>query len=206
MSQQQGIVKGDDLQRVGSLGFIIGGVLLIIFNGLDILSVDTDRRISVLFVAIGVWGLTLGFVAIYRSITAAGAGWARMGFYLVIVGTAIYSVEASMFAATVRLVAEGHADMVAAIEVVGHQAQAMWVLATWLGIFIVGIGMVRSTVYPKWQGWSGLILGVLTYALAGVPLHFLGEESIGGLLFGVLAGLSTIWALIIGIWIARKAW
>jgi hypothetical protein len=206
MSQQQGIVKGDDLQRLGSLGFIIGGLLLIIFNALSALEVDYDRRVSTFFVAVGVWGLMLGLAAIYRSITAAGVGWARMGLYLVIVGTAIWSVNSSVFAGAARAAAEGLTDEAAAIELVGHQVQPMAVVATFLGIFFVGIGMVRSTVYPKWYGWSGLILGGLTFALAGIPYFFLGEESIGELLFGMLAGLSTIWALIMGIWIARRAW
>ncbi len=32
--QQQGIVKGDVLQRLGSLSFIIGSALLIVFSAL----------------------------------------------------------------------------------------------------------------------------------------------------------------------------
>ena len=42
MSQQQGKAKGDALQRLGNLGFIIGGVSLIIFNALGFWDVTPD--------------------------------------------------------------------------------------------------------------------------------------------------------------------
>lgn len=209
MSQQQGIVKGDTVQKFGSLAFIIGSVLLIVFNALSIADVGPDnvrRLLAGFFVSVGIWGVMLGVAAIHRSITAAGAGWARLGFYFIIVGTAVWTVLMGLAAGIARAAAEGLTDGVAALEVVRYQIQAMAVLSVWLGFFFVGIGMVRSTVYPKWQGWTGLILGILTFALAGVPRFFLGEGSVGDVLFGPLAGLTTIWGVIIGIWIARRAW
>lgn len=209
MTQQLGIVKGDDLQRLGSLGFIIGSVLLIFFNALALLDVDIGsipRVVSAFFVSAGLLGLMLGMAAIYRSITAAGAGWARLGFYILIVGTTIWLTHMSMRAGTARAAAEGLTDGVAAMDVMRRQVHAMSVLTEWLAIFFVGIGMVRSAVYPRWLGWTGLILGILTIALGGVPLFFLGPGSAVEILFGVLAGLTAIWALIVGIWIARRTW
>lgn len=205
MSRQQSIVKGDDLQRLGSLGFIIGSVLLIFFNAFVFLDVNLGS-ISHVFISAGLLVLMLGVAAIYRSISASGAGWARLGFYVFIVGTTIWLIHMSMEEATDRAVAEGLTDGIAAIEIMSHQIHAMAVLAEWLAVFFVGVSMVRSTVYPKWLGWTGLVLGILTIALGGVPLFFLGEGSVGEILSGVLPGLTTIWILIIGIWIARRVW
>jgi len=209
MSQQQGIVKGDTIQRLGSLGFIIGGVLLFVIATLDILrdgGGSTQRVVAGFFVPVGIWGVMLGTAAIHRSIIAAGAGWARLGFYLIIIGTAVWTVHMSLRAGLARAAAEGITDGVVAIDVMIHQVVAMAYLTEWLGIFFLGIGMVRSTVYPKGLGWTGLLLGILTFAIGGVPMFFLGEGSFGEILGPVLAGLTTIWALVIGVWVARRAW
>lgn len=209
MSRQQAIVKGDTVPRLGSLGFIIGGVLLFAIAALDIArdGGGTMQRVVAGFVVpVGIWGVMLGVAAIHRSITAAGAGWARLGFYLIIIGAALWTVHMSLRAGLARAAAQGITDGVAAIDVMIHQVVAMAYLTLWLGIFFVGIGMVRSTVYPKWQGWTGLLLGILTLALGGVPMFFLGEGSFGEVLGPVLAGLTTVWVLVIGVWIARRAW
>lgn len=208
MSQQQGIVKGDALQRIGSFGFIIGSVLLIVIATLDILRDGgglTQRVVVGFFGPVGIWGMMLGMAAIYRSITDAGAGWVRTGFYLVIVATALWTVHMSLRAGNARATAAGLTDGVA-IGVMIQHVVAMAYLAEWLGIFFVGIGMVRSTVYPKELGWTALLLGILTFAIGGVPLFFLEKGSFAEILAPTLAGLTTIWALIVGIWVARRAW
>ena len=209
MSQQQGVVKGDTVQKLGSLAFIIGGVLLFVIATLDILrdgGGSTQRVVVGFFGPVGIWGVMLGVAAIHRSITDAGAGWVRMGFYLVIVGTALWTVHMSLRAGIARAAAEGITDGVAAIDVMIHQVVAMAYLTEWLGIFFLGIGMVRSVVYPKGLGWTALLLGILTFAIGGVPLFFLEKGSFADILSPVLAGLTTIWALVVGIWIARRAW
>ncbi|MBI4267508.1 MAG: hypothetical protein HY662_01840, partial [Chloroflexi bacterium] len=104
------------------------------------------------------------------------------------------------------------ADKAAALSVatalfhVGGVTFTMFILVDWLAIFFLGIGMARSAVYPKWLGWAGLILGILMVAIVGIPQFFAGQTSMTQTLFAVLAGLSTVWALIVGIWVARKAW
>jgi len=209
MSQQQGIVKGDTVQRFGSLGFILGGVLLFVIAALDIVrhGGGTTQRVAAGFIVpVGIWGVMLGTAAIHRSITAAGAGWARLGFYLIIIGTAVWTVHMSLRAGLARAAAEGITDGVVAIDVMIHQLVAMAYLSLWLGIFFLGIGMVRSTVYPKGLAWTGLLLGILTFAIGGVPLFFLGEGSFAEILGPVLAGLTTIWTLVTGVWVARRAW
>ena len=208
MSQQQDIFKGDTVQRLGSLGFIVGAVLLIIIATADILrdgGGSSQRVVVGFFGPVGLWGVMLGVAAIYRSITDDGAGWAQTGFYLVIVGTVLWTVHMSLRAGNARAAADGLTDGVA-IGVMIQQVVAMAYLAEWLGIFFLGIGMVRSVVYPKGLGWTALLLGILTFAIGGVPLFFLEKGSFAEVLAPVLAGLTTIWVFVVGIWIARRAW
>ncbi|MBI4268034.1 MAG: hypothetical protein HY662_04535, partial [Chloroflexi bacterium] len=181
MSQQQGIIKGDTLQRLGSLGFIIGAVILIVANVLLQRPGDPGNTQEVLttwgnkaglvalvgfLIAVGNWAIMIGTAGIYRSITASGAAWARLGFYGVIVGTAIGTISNGLFMPTASIAADWlaatGADKAAALSVatalfhVGGVTFTMYILVEWLAIFFLGIGMARSAVYPKWLGWAGL--------------------------------------------------
>lgn len=231
MSQQAGIVKGDALQRLGSLGFIIGAVLLIVFNALFpraadpssmqdmVTTLGSKEGLVVLcsfFKAVGLWGIMIGFAGVYRSITASGAAWARLGFYGIIVGTTLGTINFGLLMASANTGAEWLAaaaadkaaaySTAAAVHTVNMTALTMWILVAWLAFVFLGIGMARSAVYPKWQGWALLILGILTVAIVGIPVFFAGFTATTETLFMILAALSTILALIVGIWVARKAW
>src|SRR3989304_5360976 len=107
MAQQQGVVKGDALQRIASAGFVIGAVLLIVFNFLLPRAADPSNtqdvltkwggqkgltQLCALLLAVGIWGVMMGTAGVYRSITANGAAWARLGFYGITVVTAIWRV------------------------------------------------------------------------------------------------------------------
>jgi hypothetical protein len=80
----------------------------------------------------------------------------------------------------------------------------MAVLINWLAFAFIGIGMVRSAVYPRWLGWVELILGIAMLPVA-VIMTFTGREALLNL-FIPLSFLTILWFLVIGIWVARKAW
>jgi hypothetical protein len=231
MAQQQGVVKGDALQRIASAGFIIGAVLLIVFNFLLPRAADPSNtqdlltkwggqkgltQLCALLMAVGIWGVMMGTAGVYRSITANGAAWARLGFYGITVGTAIWSVTFGLVAATAALAADWLAasaaskaaayGVAASLGNVNTSTFTMSILVFWLAIVFLGIGMARSGVYPKWLGWVGALLGAVTVVAVGIPQFFAGETSNLQTLFAVLAILTTIWVLIVGIWVARKAW
>ncbi|MEE8472527.1 MAG: hypothetical protein V3S82_05105, partial [Dehalococcoidia bacterium] len=63
-----------------------------------------------------------------------------------------------------------------------------------------------STVYPKWLGWTAIVLGAAIVAAVGVPQALTGITRTLQLLFAALSILTALWALVLGIWIARKAW
>lgn len=232
MAQQQAIVKGDTLQKLGSTGFIIGAILLIIFNILLPRISDPSNtqelltkwggqevlvQMSALLLVVGIWGLMIGIVGVYRSIsTGGGAGWVRLGFYGVVVGTTIWTITFALVMATADTAATWIAapaagktaayGVAAAVYAVNETMHTMSVIVYWLALVFLGIGMVLSSVYPRWMGWVVLVLGIVTMATGGVIRVFTGPISTLQMIFATLSILTTIWALVLGIWVARKAW
>jgi len=112
MVQQQGIVKGDVLQRIASIGLILGAILMVIpsllhprisdpSNTQEVLQQLGSKELLVqiycVLVAVGFWAVMVGVAGVYRSITTgAGAAWARLGFYGILVGTAVFTVAAAL--------------------------------------------------------------------------------------------------------------
>lgn len=232
MAQQQGIVKGDVLQRIGSVGFIVGAILLVIFNALfprvgdpgnvqEVLKKWGEQevltQICALLLAVGIWAMMIGIVGIYRSVSTGGAAaWARLGFYGVVVGTTIWIIDFALTMATagaaanwVTAPAAGQAtaySVAAALYATTGAVEIMSIIVFWLALAFVGISMVISAVYPRWMGWVGIVLGIATVAAVGIVGAFAGPSNTLEIIFMVLSLLTTLWALVIGIWVARKAW
>jgi len=229
------IEKGDALQRLGSLCLSVGAIVLVISNillprpddpgnvGKYIATVAFTRgglwEASHFFLAVGLWALMIGLAGVYRSISAgAGATWARLGFYGVIVGTTLWTVFLALDGlglprvvdmwqkapgadrSTLFLVAE-------ALGMLDLGLVSMTIIVYWLALSFVGIGMALSSLYPKWMGWALIILGAVTMVAVGLPQAFAGASAlVTNYLFGALALLSTIWAFVLGLWIYRRAW
>ena len=233
--QQQGITKGDVLQRLAGLSFIIGAVLLIVFNILYPRPDDpsnaaqsvqriADTRGGLweavnLFVAVGFWGLMIGFAGVYRAISTGGAAaWARLGYYGVIVGTTLWTIIFGLEGFGLSLVvkewqnASGPAKDTLGL-IAASQANillglfSMTIIVFWLALVFIGIGMVSSKVFPIWAGWVAIVLGALTVVVVGIPQAFAGpSQTVTTILFAIFSLLSTIYVLILGVWLLRKAW
>lgn len=232
MVQQQGIVKGDVLQRIGSAGFIIGAILLVIFNLLFPRAADPANtqevlrkigeqevlaRVCALLLAVGIWAVMLGTAGVYRSIsTGGGSAWARLGFYGIVVGTAMWTITFAWIIGGTRVAAEWVTapaanqataySVAAAVHTVGGAVESMAIIVFWSAIAFLGIGMVLSAVYPRWTGWAGIVLGIATLAVSGIVAVFAEPSSALEFIFMVLSLLTVLWALALGIWVARKAW
>ncbi len=228
---EQGITKGDMLQRLGGLGFIAGGILTLVLSALHPMNriddpANTQQALTALAeneglsnivflgIAVGLWALMIGTAALYRSISTGGAAaWVRLGFYGVILGTGIATVSIAVGWATVdAAVASGGTQpgtpantIAAALHAVGSSTHTMFVIVEWLALAFLGIGMVLSAVYPKWMGWALLILGALMVVVSGIPQAVGDPSQALRLTFPVLAGLTSIWAIVVGVWVTRKA-
>ena len=179
---------------------------------------DTVAQIASVGIAVGIWLILAGIAGVYRSIsTGAAAPWARLGFYAFIVAAATWTAS---FAITLGQAgaAGDWLDKVAA----GDQAAAvsfsvgatlytaatsffaMAVFANWMAIILLGVALSLNTLYPKWLGWVAIILGVVTIPAVGIPRAFDGLTQTVDTTFMILAGLTTLWTLVLGIWITRR--
>jgi hypothetical protein len=219
------------LQRIWGASFIVGAILLLVSNVLflriddpsDIPEVlakladnETFSLITFLGLTIGLWAVMIGVVGVYRSISSGGAAtWARLGFYGIIAGTTFATVGNAVGMTQVGAAADWIAagsrtdtatySIAASLNAVSTFTFYMFVIAFWLALVFLGIGMVSSGVYPKWLGWPPVVLGGITVVVAGFPLALSDPSQTLDITFGVLAGLTTLWALVLGVWISRKA-
>ena len=227
MSQEK--YQGDVLPKIAGLAFIVGGVLTLVFNALfpraDDPSVvtqvlqkladnETLSQLSFLGIAIGIWALMMGTVGVYRNIsTGGGAAWARMGFYGVIVGTTLFTISSAIGLAAVTAAVDWGAagsgvnnslySIAAALQAASFSIFDMTVIVFWLALSFMAIGMVLSSAYPKWLGWILLVLSVVIVGI-GFPQFFIERSEVADYIFAVPAGLTSVWALIIGIWMTRR--
>ena len=82
----------------------------------------------------------------------------------------------------------------------------MSVIVLWLALAFVWVGMTLSAIYPRWMGWVGIVLGIVTVVAVGIVQVFAGPGGALQMIFVALSLLTTLWALAIGVWVARKAW
>jgi len=236
MTQQPGIVKGDAQQRLGSAGFIIGAILMMIGGSLmphaSTLTGNLQEMLrplgeqlfktqfSVLLLIVSNWASMIGVVGVFRSITAigraaSGAAWARLGFYFMLVGTVIYTVALTQDASTASAVTnwlaapavdkEAAYSVVAAVNAVGRGLYPVAIIAYWVPFAFLGIAMLVSAIYPRSLGWTGVVLGSAVIVL-GIVQSFTARTTTLTLIFMVLSFLTGLWGLVVGIWVARKAW
>jgi hypothetical protein len=231
MTQQQDIVQGDALQKIGGAGFIVGAILMALggllmpyaakstSNVREMLTPlgenEFSAQMSSLLMMIGIWAMMVGATGLCRTITVGGAAWARQGSNFILVGTATWTASLASDVATASAVAKWLAapieakeatwSVVAALNAVGRGLYPSTIIVYWLAYAYLGIAMILSAVYPRWLGWAGLILSMPGVAL-GVIQIFTERSTTLTLGFAVLSLLTTLWAFVVGIWVARKAW
>jgi hypothetical protein len=151
----------------------------------------------------------IGAVGVYRSIsTGSASGWVRQGFYGIVIGTTMFTISTSIGLAG----ADASADWIAAdysiavtLSAVGTYILYMFIIVYWLARVSLGNGMVLGGVHhqmvelahPHSVGSYSGCRGRATENLndLGRVLH---------LIFAALAGLTTPWFLVLGVWITRK--
>ena len=79
------------------------------------------------------------------------------------------------------------------------------IVGYWLALLTLGIGVVLSDIYPRWLGWGILVLSAVIVAV-GVARLFAESTQVLEMMFAIPAGLTSVWALVIGVWVSRKAW
>jgi hypothetical protein len=229
--EQQHIGKGDTLQRLGSAGLIVGAILFVTGGLLlphaanptsdvqEMLKPLGEHlflaQLSALLMTIAIWALMIGVTGVYLSITVGGTAWARLGFNFALVGTALWTVNLALDSSTASAVAKWLAasaadkeaawSLVLAINAVGRGVYPTPIIVYWLAYSFLDIGVIFSALYPRWLGWVGLIPSIALVAV-GILQTFTERSTTLTFTFMVLALLTALWALAVGIWVARKAW
>lgn len=211
--------KGDVLQRIGGIGLILGSILTIVANVIfprpedpsqvasyvKMLTEHPDRvRLASLGLLLGLWALVPGFAAVYRSITSgAGSAWARLGYYGVIAATAVFSVAIGIDVAAAKAAGAGAPAVATPIAAVGDAVFGVSVLAYWMSLVILGIGVAWSTVYPKWIGWIMIVASVVA-AVAGSTRLLMDASTTSEMVFGAGALVTSVMALVLGVIVTRR--
>ena len=236
MTQPQGIVKGDVLQKIGSAGFIIGAILMMI-GGLLMPQASTptsnlqemlkplgeqlfNAQFSVLLLIVSLWATMIGAAGVYRSITASGgatsgAAWARLGFYFMLMGTVIYTVALTLDASTAGAVA----NWLAAPAVDKEAAYGMVAAVNAVGRGLYPVAIIAYWVPFAFLGIAMLVSAVYPRSLGwigvvlgsavialGTVQSFTARTTTLTLIFMALSLLTGLWGLVVGVWVVRKAW
>lgn len=218
----------DTFFKLSSAGFILGAILIVVGSlwlptsdfG-DVLKSQqqfgeqaTRLQICALLITFGYWFIMMGTAGLHNLITTSGSVWVRLGFYFHIVGVVLWtigmSLDVSYPAAIVNWMASPEATKAVAYSVVtvlspagfGRGLFPMNVMINWLAFFFLSIGMAQSTIYPRWLGWIGLMLGIAGILL-GIGMTFTGRERIL-ILFIMLWGMTIVWWLLTGLWTAHQ--
>ncbi len=231
MQAAQGIAKGDVLQRVAGIGFVVGGIATVGANALFPRAADPGiiaerlttageneslQRIALLVLILGFWGLLVGAVGVYRSLpTGTAAAWARLGFYgflgATTVATASLATGLAATSAAVDWVSAGSTTgsteyaIAAGLDAITNSMFDVMIVGYWLALVVLGFAIARSDTYPRWLGWGIVALSAVVVAV-GVSRLFTDPTQVREIVFSVPAGLTSVWAIVLGIWVARKAW
>lgn len=231
MTHLSGIVKGDVRQKLGSVGFVIGAILIagggLLMPHANIPTSDLQEmlrplgeqafltQLSSLLMAIGYWAAFIGVMGVNRSITSNGASWARPGLYFTMIGTALWTVSLSLDVAVASAIAnwlgapaiskDAAWMVVASLSALGRGMVPMTWIFYWLALAFLNTAMILSEVFPRLLGWAGLIVSLSVIPL-GVIQIFTPRSITLTLIFAVLMLLTALWNLALGSWVARKAW
>jgi hypothetical protein len=83
---------------------------------------------------------------------------------------------------------------------------SVWVIEFFgVTIILYGLAVLTSSVYPKWLGWVAVLAGIGS-ALIGLNQAYKGPSTlVTNVLFPIFSIIITIWVLVMGILLWRKA-
>ncbi|MFG1709847.1 hypothetical protein ACFLIM_42440 [Nonomuraea sp. M3C6] len=159
---------------------------------------------------VGVVIAAAGFVALAGTLQQPAAVLlGRLGTASALVGSAVFATDFATDGRAGQTLAEawqgasptGQADLVDAARTVFTALQGPSVIAISLlwGLPLVLFGRALALAgYPTWLGWSGMVVGAVTFAAA--LAQFLRPSLFPGvLLYGLLVSLALLWGAALGI-------
>ncbi len=157
-----------------------------------------------------------GLAALYRSFTEEwGAALARLGFASALVSAAMTVVFlGGTDGIAMKVVADAWASSQDpalfqagfVLEQINFGLFSMFIFIFFGVTFILyGLAVALTDVYHKWLGWAALVLGIAA-ALIGLVQAYNGPSTlVTNVLFPIVSILLTVWVLVIGVLMWRKA-
>jgi Domain of unknown function (DUF4386) len=222
------------LLRVGAVSAVLGAVLAIIGNVLHprtpASGLGDPEAFLRLVAGSPIWvtahvGLILGslfflggLVALAHSLSAEGdSGLARLGLAGALVGSAMNFIVLALDGIAMKDAAESWINASGAEKDAALRAGAIlyyldfalfdvWVMIFFGMTFILyGLAVSASNAYPRWLGWIAVVGGVGA-ALVGLVQAYIGTSQATFLiLFPAFAALLSIWLLVMGVLLWRRA-
>jgi hypothetical protein len=171
-------------------------------------------HIGILFAVLLVVG---GQLALARSFTAErAAAFGRLGAGSALLSAAIWTVVVAVDGIAQKRLADAWAAAAAAdragalgavLAVVGLSEAlfAVAIIVTFgLTSLLFGLAIASEEAYPRWLGWTGVVLGVAA-TLIGVVLAYQGPSAlVSVVLFTSVSLAVTIWLLALGVLLWRR--
>lgn len=141
--------------------------------------------------------------------------WARLGFYGIIAGTTLFTLDFGLegmgrAVALSAMEAAAEADQasiygfVIGLTLISHPVFGLMVTLYWGSLALFGVAIIEGKVYPKWTGWALLALATANAVGAGIPYSFWGASMTVDMVFAAVATLSALVVLVLGIGMLRR--
>lgn len=217
--------------RIGAVAMIVGTVFALVFNVVhgrasDATSTEAQLRLAAdkgpwiaihLGLFAGVLLITGGLLALSRSLDwEAGSAWARFAAAGALIGGALFTALMATDGIVLKRIADawaaGGADRTALFQL-GHLLResnaallTLWTLEFLGGtVLLYGLALGRSSLYPRWTGPVGVLLGV-GGLLDGLVMSWrgftFGAFNVG---FTVVSIVATVWLFAMGVLLWRRA-
>jgi hypothetical protein len=220
------------LFRIGSVLAIVGSVLAVVVNLLHPRSATVENPVLFLRMIAGstIWVgdhvgiifavllVTGGLVAISRSIAEEpGSAWAGLGSAGALVSASILFVLMASDGIAIKVLADawmsaaGEERLPAfrvahALALVNFAIFTVWTVVFFgVTIFAYGLAVLTSDTYPKWLGWVAVVASIAS-AMIGLNQAYRGASVfVTNVLFPIFSLIITVWVLVMGILLWRKA-
>jgi hypothetical protein len=217
------------LFRLGAIAAVVGSLVSGVGNlfhpatplnpeGVAQVVIDSGRWVPVhIIIILGIIVMLGGLLGIYHSIKGGVAGaLARFGLFAAVAGSTLGVILITLDGVALKQLAEEWARTPQRSDTVLQLVLAMrtidFALVSFLNVLYAGITFILyglavsfSDVYPRWLGWVAVAAGVAS-VWVGVSQALVGESTPFSQMMGIVSpSLVTLWVLVMGILLARKA-